>query len=332
VVSGQVKSTRGDRHLKPAKHINAIHLSCYEVLAWRLFQALQIKKPEWDECPKGTNVGGWGLRIVTEDIAKLGQRYLQKGQWQGRQILSEAWVDMATSKQTSNGSNPDSDWEQGYGFQFWRCRHNCYRGDGAMGQFCIVMPEKDAVIAISSGTNDMAGVMQLVWDILLPAMEDNSLPADNSAFAKLEQKTSGLKLQPVHGEVSSPVSKKISKQSYTISENSAGVNAISFNLSGDEHLIKFEMDEGAEAMSIGSGQYLKAELQNQIPFANKKYKRIAASGAWVEPEVYQVKVYQYETPALVTYTFRFSDGEVIWNSKPEHSLFGPREQVVLKGK
>jgi len=52
----------------------------------------------------------------------------------------------------------------------------------------------------------------------------------------------------------------------------------------------------------------------------------------VEPEVYQVKVYQYETPALVTYTFRFSDGEVIWNSKPEHSLFGPREQVVLKGK
>jgi CubicO group peptidase (beta-lactamase class C family) len=303
-----------------------------DYLDTRLFQPLQIKKPEWDECPKGINVGGWGLHIVTEDIAKLGQLYLQKGKWQGRQILSEEWVDLATSKQTSNGSNPDSDWEQGYGFQFWRCRHNCYRGDGAMGQFCIVMPEKDAVIAITSGANDMAGVMQLVWNILLPAMEDNPLPADNSAFAKLEQRTSGLKLKPVDGEVSSPVSKKISKQSYTISENSAGVNAISFNLSRGEHMIKFEMDEGTETISIGSGQYSKGELQNQIPFANKKYKRIATTGAWVEPEVYQVKVYQYETPALVTYTFKFSDGEVVWDSKPEHSLFGPRKQVVLKGK
>lgn len=303
-----------------------------DYLDTRLFQRLRIKKPQWDECPQGINVGGWGLHIVTEDIAKLGQLYLQKGRWQGRQILSEAWVDLATSKQTSNGSNPDSDWEQGYGFQFWRCRHNCYRGDGAMGQFCIVMPEKDAVIAITSGTSDMGGVMQLVWDILLPAMENKPLPADGPAFAKLKQKTSGLRLKPIGGEASSPLAKKISKKRYAISENSAGVKAISFKLSGAENTVKFEMDEGAETISIGSGQYVKAKLQNQIPFANQKYKRIAASGAWVEPELYQVKVYQYETPARLTYTFRFSDGELIWDSKPEHALFGPREQVVLKGK
>jgi hypothetical protein len=66
----------------------------------------------------------------------------------------------------SNGSSPTSDWEQGYGFQFWRCRHGFYRGDGAHGQFCIVLPQYDAVVAITSGTRDMASVMNLVWDVI----------------------------------------------------------------------------------------------------------------------------------------------------------------------
>ena len=82
-----------------------------------------------------------------------------------------AWIEAATSRQVSNGSNPESDWEQGYGYQFWRCRHGFYRGDGAFGQFCIVMPEQDAVVAITSGTRDMASVMNLVWEHLLPAMQ-----------------------------------------------------------------------------------------------------------------------------------------------------------------
>ena len=82
----------------------------------RLFQPLQIEKPEWDTSPSGINTGGWGLRIKTEDIAKLGQLYLQKGRWEGDQLLSENWVNMATSKQVSNGSNPENDWNQGYGF------------------------------------------------------------------------------------------------------------------------------------------------------------------------------------------------------------------------
>ena len=100
-------------------------------------------------------MGGFGLSLRTEDIAQFGQLYLQKGQWQGKQLVPAAWVDAATSRQVSNGSNPASDWEQGYGYQFWRTRHGFYRGDGAHGQFCIVMPEHDAVLAITAGTRDM---------------------------------------------------------------------------------------------------------------------------------------------------------------------------------
>lgn len=67
---------------------------------------------------------------------------------------------------------------QGYGYQFWRCRYNNYRGDGAFGQFCIVMPEQDAVLAITSGTTNIHGILDLVWEYLLPAMKDDALPSD----------------------------------------------------------------------------------------------------------------------------------------------------------
>ncbi len=102
----------------------------------RLFEPLGIEKPDWEMNEDGVNVGGWGLHLKTEDIAKFGLLYLNKGMWNEKQILPRKWIEDATSKQVSNGSNPTNDWAQGYGYQFWRSRHNSYRGDGAMGQFC----------------------------------------------------------------------------------------------------------------------------------------------------------------------------------------------------
>ena len=117
----------------------------------RLFEPLGIEHPTWESSPQGISTGGYGLSIRTEDIARFGQLYLQKGMWQGKQLVPATWVQEATSRQVANGSSPTSDWDQGYGYQFWRCRHGAYRGDGAFGQYCIVLPEQDAVIAITSG-------------------------------------------------------------------------------------------------------------------------------------------------------------------------------------
>lgn len=78
--------------------------------------------------------------------------------------------------QVSNGSDPTRDWDQGYGFQFWRCRHGAYRGDGAFGQFCIVLPDYDAVIAITADTRDMQAELNVVWDKLLSAFHPDALP------------------------------------------------------------------------------------------------------------------------------------------------------------
>src|SRR6266478_4376585 len=144
----------------------------------RLFEPLGIENPTWGTSPQGISLGGYGLSVRTEDIAKFGQLYLQKGRWHGKQLVPEAWVEAATARQTANGSNPRSDWDQGYGYQFWRCRHGAYRGDGAHGQFCIVLPEQDAVIAITSGVKDMQAVLNLVWEKLLPALKPSALDSD----------------------------------------------------------------------------------------------------------------------------------------------------------
>ena len=154
----------------------------------RLFDPLGIENPTWGMSPQGISLGGYGLSVRTEDIAKFGQLYLQKGKWGDKQLVPAAWVAAATSRQTSNGSNPASDWEQGYGYQFWRCRHNAFRGDGAHGQFCVVMPELDAVVAITAGTRDLQGVLNVVWDKLLPAMKTEPFQADETAAKALKKK------------------------------------------------------------------------------------------------------------------------------------------------
>jgi CubicO group peptidase (beta-lactamase class C family) len=108
----------------------------------RLFEPLGIEHPEWSASPQGISAGGFGLKIRTEDIAKFGLLYLQKGNWNGKQLIPAAWVEQATSKQVSNGSDPTKDWDQGYGFQFWRCRHNSFRGDAPTANSASSFPNK----------------------------------------------------------------------------------------------------------------------------------------------------------------------------------------------
>ena len=150
----------------------------------RLFQPLHIDKPKWEESPQGINAGGWGLYLKTEDLAKMGQLLLQNGEWNGKQLIPSEWVAEMSQKQVES-VNPGtrmedaaakgmtketSDWMQGYGYQMWRCRPGCFRADGARGQYIIVVPDKNAVIAITSDNADLQGELNLVWERILPVL------------------------------------------------------------------------------------------------------------------------------------------------------------------
>ncbi|MCK9179427.1 MAG: ChbG/HpnK family deacetylase [Bacteroides sp.] len=153
-----------------------------DYLTPRLFRPLGITNATWDECPQGIAIGGYGLSVKTEDMAKLGQLILQKGKWNDKQLLPESWIDEMTTihiasapagyKRKDVPINPDdSDWLQGYGYQMWRCRHNGVRADGAYGQFIIILPDKNAVVAITANISDMQNEINLVWDHILPALK-----------------------------------------------------------------------------------------------------------------------------------------------------------------
>jgi CubicO group peptidase (beta-lactamase class C family) len=145
----------------------------------RLLDPLGIAPVGWQQFPPGRNLGFSGLFANTEAIAKLGQLTLQRGQWQGTQLLPAEWVDEATVAHISTaGEAPESpDWQQGYGFQFWMARHG-FRGDGAFGQFMVILPEQDAVLAITSQTDNMQETLDLAWEHLLPAFGTESRGTD----------------------------------------------------------------------------------------------------------------------------------------------------------
>ena len=161
----------GASYLLSAIIQSVMGMALLEYLRPRLFEPLGIRNPTWLRSPQGVDAGGWGLSIRTEDIAKFGQLYLQRGQWNGVSLILAEWVAEATGRQVSNGdpTQPD-DWMQGYGYQFWRCRNGAYRGDGKLGQFCIVMPDQDAVLVLTGDVEDMSSELNLVWEHLLPAL------------------------------------------------------------------------------------------------------------------------------------------------------------------
>ena len=166
-----------------------------DYLQSRLFDPLGIAPPRWDSNPQGISIGGYGLFLKTEDIAKFGQLYLQKGKWDNQQVIPADWVEQATIKQVSNGNDTSSDWNQGYGFQFWRCRHNAFRGDGKDGQFCIVLPDQDAVVVMTANTTKMQAELNLVWEHLLGGFGEDVLPEDPKNHGILMQFTNSLKAQ-----------------------------------------------------------------------------------------------------------------------------------------
>jgi len=227
-------------------------------LTERIFEPLGIEGATWDSCPRGINLGGFGLNLKTEDIARFGQLYLQGGVWEGERLLPEAWIAEATSCQTDNSSMDNADWSQGYGFQFWRCRHNAYRGDGAFGQYCIVMPDQDAVVAITGGLGDMQAVLDLVWTHLLPVMGSTPLPEDASIYAELVSKLADLALPPLDGVSASPVAAAISGMTYVFDLDVQRAITERHHASADAQLLRsmslaFDADGGILVIEDGRG-------------------------------------------------------------------------------
>lgn len=305
----------------------------------RLFQPLGIEDPVWDACHDGIDYGGFGLNVRLEDIACFGQMLLQGGVWNNRQLVSQEWIDQAGSRQTSNGSNPDSDWEQGYGFQFWRCRHNAWRGDGAFGQFCIMIPDHDAVVAITSGTGNMGLIMHLIWEILLPDFRSRPLPENSKGHSDMVSMIRRLELPAVESVHPAAVIGELGSKRFVAVDAGSQIKSFSLSVEKDSYVWVAQTGLGEIRAEARPGTWTQADYRPLYMDGQKAGlgQRVpaAVSMGWVRESAFRLKFWLTETPFahvidLLVDKDDGTDKSVTMEYSLNVSLGGPRKRAEEK--
>ena len=295
-----------------------------DYLTPRLFTPLGISGVDWEENNKGINTGGWGIRVKTEDMAKLGLLYLNKGQFNGKQILSSEWVKEATSKQieqkpdTTQAAKDSSDWLQGYGYQFWRCRNNAVRGDGAFGQYIVMMPDQDAVVIITSESLDLQDDLNMIWRNLLPAFSNNnSIPKDRKSLHRLQKKIKQLKLNPP-ATITKKGNQQLVNTSFPLNANAFNFASIkvqqskkSWSLVIDDKAKKtYEIPLGFQTWALGETTLVGPYLLRPAPinFGLLGAFKTAGSCRWLDEETLEITIRYIESPHHWTMQLKKEEG------------------------
>jgi CubicO group peptidase (beta-lactamase class C family) len=294
--------------------------SLTEYLRPRLFDPLGIGETAWLQRPPGRDLGFSGLHATTDAIARLGQFYLQDGVWEGRRLLPSSWIAEATRAHISTADGTQegalSDWQQGYGYQFWRSRHgHGYRGDGAYGQYCLVLPEHDAVIATTAATEDMQGLLNLVWRHLLPAFGAEPLPG--AADEGVRRRLAELALPPVEASPEPPARGDDWKSVVFAPEDGecpqqrtlTGVT-VSADADGKGWGVSLAEDDELIELRLGATGWTVAVDGPPT----------AVSGGWTDQDTLRLDVLFLETPHRLTVTCSLPDGTftVRWHTTPIH--------------
>jgi hypothetical protein len=321
-------------------------MTVMEYLKPRLFDPLDITGIRGEEGAQGISAGGWGMRIKTSDMAKLGQFYLQKGKWNRKRLLPEAWINEATAvhiyqiAESTFEQEMYDDWAQGYGYQLWRCTHNAYRADGANGQFIVVMPDQDAVIAITACVSDAQKVLSLLWEHIFPSIMDRPLKENPEANDMLVSKLASLQIaDPFRTEEGLSIPKGTDR-SYRMEPNELQIEQIKFNYStqGDCYLL-FSDGKERSILSFGQDGWEYGETKRLSPyFLNPRRNpegiapfNVAGYGSWTAANQLELRLLFLNDTQYETYSCRFQN----WNQEVEITLTNSAQPqgapLVLKG-
>jgi hypothetical protein len=315
-----------------------------DYLTPRLFKPLGIEGMDWETDPVGINTGGWGLRLKTEDIARMGLLFLQNGKWNGKQLLPASWVDEATSYKIDNAPGAaqsrrdSSDWMQGYCYQFWRSRYNSYRGDGAFGQYMLVLPDEDAVIAITSETTDMQDELNLVWKFILPALRADKSTLNKNDAVVLKKRLANLKLPlPVKSESAVAVP-AISGKIFNMEANGKGIEKISFSEKQDAITLSIKTNKDSWSFSFGKGRWVEGKTAMLGPslveaaknhFTGLPLSQVAGSYSWTSDSVLEMQLRYIDSPHTLYMTFRFHQDKA--SVEMLDSFRTPDKKIILNG-
>ncbi|MFG2310621.1 serine hydrolase domain-containing protein [Streptomyces sp. NPDC048566] len=285
----------------------------------RLFDPLGIGETAWTRNRVGSEIGFSGMHATTDAVARLGQLYLDQGLWQGRRLLPASWTAEATRTHVANADGTAegarSDWQQGYGLQFWRSRHG-FRGDGAYGQYCVVLPEHDAVIATTAGTERMQELLELMWRHLLPAFTPSPLPGRAAADEALRRRLARLALPPVDAPPRRPGRHDGGPDTHFAPEHGhcAAVPTLT-------RVVVGAGDRGPRVTLREGEAHLDLRLDGPGWTLDEGAVPTAVSGGWSGPDTLRADVLFLETPHRLTVTCSFTDRTFAarWHTSPLHA-------------
>ena len=299
----------------------ATGMTLLEYLQLKLFNPMHITEVAWELSPEGYNTGGWGLHIQPESLAKFGQLLLDGGKWQGRQLLPARWVkEMMTEQQPGTG----------YGYQMWQCEYpGAWRADGALGQYILIVPDKDMVVVITECTL-INGVNQrrLVWNRLLPEVADAPLPANARAYARLQKKQQAVSLPFAKGKANSTQAVRFAKESYILSGNSYGWQSVRLDFDKEAKTVSLDItgkDGKTEQLRFGHKCWLETVLAGCPPYSIRPVGsfegierpfRAAGSYGWTEPGVLRLKVHYVDWVSSLDLTLAFGAEGLTLDVKP----------------
>jgi hypothetical protein len=263
--------------------------------------------------------------------------------WNGEQVIPAEWVEEATTFKIDQapdalpGVKSSSDWMQGYCYQFWRSRNNAFRADGAFGQYIIIMPEKDAVVAITCESPDMQDEINLVWDYILPAIHDGALPEDRESLAKLKERLAALALPVPAEKPDSPLAVKLSGRNFVFGDPQHNLGYFSATFDGDTCTVEMETAGQKNLIAAGRGRWIESETSLAGPNLISRpggpmSHRIAAAYEWSSDSTLDVTIRYIESPHHIRARCSFEGDTLILNTRlsPPPGFDMPPTKGVLK--
>ena len=292
-----------------------------DYLKRHVFAPMNITEVDWEVSPEGYNTGGWGLHIQSESLAKFGLLLLNGGNWQGRQLLPASWVKQMMTEHHAG---------TGYGYQMWRGEYpGAWDLDGALGQYVLIIPDKDMVVVITECTL-INGLNQrrLVWNRLLPEVADAPLPANARAYARLQKKQQAVSLPFAKGEANSTQAVRFAKESYILSGNSYGWQSVRLDFDKEAKTVSLDItgkDGKTEQLRFGHKCWLETVLAGCPPYSIRPVGsfegierpfRAAGSYGWTEPGVLRLKVHYVDWVSSLDLTLAFGAEGLTLDVKP----------------
>jgi CubicO group peptidase (beta-lactamase class C family) len=276
-----------------------------ELLEERLFEPMGIEGAEWDRVASGAAFGFHGLHLTTEAVAAFGELLLRGGRWGDRQLVPREWLELATRRHVETlplpGWSQNPDFLHGYGYQFWISRHG-YHGHGAFGQYCVVVPSHDLVVAVTGAidqTDEMPGVL---WDCLLPGLDEPGSTRDDEIVADRLRR---LSFAPVQG--SAAPSRSATARVDASAEGSAlpdGTTVV--------------VEPAGSGWFVQLGSSLKVEVGHGTWRESAPLGRpVVAAGAW-QGDTFVADLYVITSPHRVRLTLDAGAGtaKATWNALP----------------